>query len=314
MEIENQDPIQEEPTIEVETQELEPQQTTEEPTATEEPPAEPEWQPNFSYKVEDDELEFDENIREFITDKEKEDFVRDLYTKAGGLDKYKTKYESLNEKVAEYQKTEQQYQEQQQVVGSLLEMVEKKDYRNFFKQMDISEEDVLKYALDIVKYQEMSPDQRQMVDQQRMVQEQNQLLERQNQQYTQQLQEQAVQARTIQLENELTRTDVSQFLSSFDSAFGKPGAFKEEVIRQGQLAWHNEGVDLPADQAVKRVMDMYGSLVNKPAQTMQQPPQQTVVNTQQAPVIPNVQASGASPAKQQIRSLDDIRKRAQALT
>ena len=133
------------------------------------------------------------------------------------------------------------------------------------------------------------------------------------------IQEQQVQARELQLSNELSRPDISSFSQNFDSAFGNPGAFRQEVIRQGQLAWHNEKIDLPVDQAVKRVMDQYGSMVTPPSPVQSQPAaphvhnQQPKVVVSQQPTLPNMQAGGGSPAKRQISSLDELKKIRQSM-
>lgn len=281
----------------------------------EDTPEEPEWSPNFKYKVYDEEKEIDEWLRPVVTSPEQEAALRELYEKAGGLPKIKEKYEGLKEQVNNhYKKVEADFNTQTQTVNELLGFVDKKDFGTAFKQLGIANEDVLKYALDIVKYQEMSPEQRQAYDQQQLIQQQNYELEKQNQLYQQQVQEQAVQARQVQLDAELAKPEVSSFLGEY----GLQGqAFREEVIRQGQLAWHNEKVDLPVEQAVERARNAVLGLGLKamPAAPAQQQVQQVRPQAvqQQKPVLPNVQSSGSSPARKQFTSLAELKKHAQSL-
>ena len=50
-----------------------------------------EWEPNYSYEVKGEQREFHEGLRDAVTSKEMEDYLRDIYTKADGLETYKGK-------------------------------------------------------------------------------------------------------------------------------------------------------------------------------------------------------------------------------
>ena len=93
------------------------------------------------------------------------------------------------------------------------------------------------------------------------------------------------------------------------------GAFRNEVIKRGQLYAHN-GIDKPVSEVVKEVLLLAGhaapqangiqQTVDNSAGNGGQAPQQQIP-AQKPPVIPNVGGQGTSPAKRVVRSLDEIR-------
>lgn len=270
----------------------------------------PQYTPNFKFKVMDEEKEFDEFIRGAIKDKEHEEKLRDLYTKAHGLEHHKKTHESLKERVEKhYRPLEETYNTTMNNIKYLDQAVQKKDYQTFFDTLKIPRQDILKYALDLVKYEEMSPEQKAQVDKQREIERNNEMLSQQTQSYQSQAQEYAVQVRTLQLNNELMRPEHNSFVQNFDAKAGKPGAFREQVIRHAELAFYRNQTDLPVEQAVQEVMALYGNwIAPQVAPTPQQAPAPQV--QQKPPVIPNVQSTGNSPAKKIPTSLADLRKMA----
>lgn len=291
----------------------EPQDTPKESPKDSEPPKEgeppkevPAYTPNYKFKVMDEEKEFDEWVKGAIKDKEHEEKLRDLYTKAYGLEHHKKTHETLKERVEKhYRPLETEYTNFKQNLAYLDQVIRKKDYQTFFDTLKIPRQDILKYALDVVKYEEMPPEQKAVIDRQREVERYNEMLAQQNMSYQQQIEQQAVQARTIELNSELMKPEVSSFVQNFDTRAGKPGAFREQVIRHAELAYYRNQVDLPVEQAVREVMAQYGSLVAPQALPTPTPAPQA---QQKPPVIPNVQSSGNSPAKVMPTSLADLRK------
>lgn len=316
MELENTDQVLDS----VETPEVEEVMQEDEPSAELEPEEvleaapeeEPAWEPDFKYKVYDEEKEMDDWARQFIKTPEDLEKFKKFYEAEGGFNVLKERHNELKNQVeTHYKDIEKNYNDQSSIVNNILGYLDKKDYRSFFKQMDVADDEILQYALDIVKYREMSPDQRQIVDQQIAVEEQNKKLEWQTNHYQQQIEQQAIQTRELMLNQELSKPDVLSFVNDFEKAYGKPGSFREEVVKEGQLAWATQGVDLTPEQAVQKVVDRYKVFVQSNVSNSQPTPQQTVV--QPKPVLPNVQAGGASPAKRQIKSIADIRALAQSM-
>lgn len=286
-----------------------------------EPQDPPEYTPNFTFKVMDEEKSFDDFLQSAVTTKEQEDALRDLYTKAYGLDPVKTKYESLSKQVKEtYEPLQQQYQQLTtglQNLGAMIkeESFEGRNYRQFFDTLKIPNEHILRYAKQILDYQELPPEQRQAYDHQQQLQQQSMTLQQQNQWFQQQLQEQAIQARDMQINMELSKPEVGSFIQEFDKLAGQPGSFRQQVLNEGSLFFQTNQREASPQELVKIVMDKWKAFVPvTPAQPQPgQVPGATPMNpvnpgqAAQAPVIPNVKSTGNSPARKQITSLADIR-------
>lgn len=277
-------------------------------------PSEDDWQPEFKFKVMDQEHEIPEYMRSVIN-KENYDEVRGLYEKAYGLEHVKTKKTALEEELKGKSEMEKKYLEQNQMLGYMGGLLKNKDYHNLFSQLKIPENDVLQYALDRVKYQDLSQDEKIAYD--KGIEERNKLytLEKQNQDLQQKFQDQAVQARTAELDNALNTSQYESAVKNFDQRAGKPGAFKEEVIRRGQLHYYQTGQDLSVQNAVDEVLRLYGNNQQSSGQGM--PPNvpnntQASVNTPHKPVIPNVPSGGGSPARKLPRTIEDIKRAAEA--
>jgi len=272
---------------------------------TDDPPA---YEPNFKFKYAVDgskqqEAEIDEFLRGVIKDEETEKKVRDLYEKAYGIDFVKQDRDSLKD---QYTKVQEEFTSQTQALQQAGAYVKHKDYDSFFKVMGIDKKDILEYALGIAQYQQMDPAQRQAYDAQ--INERSRLaqLELQNEQLTQNYQQFAARQREMELDNALMRQDVHGVASSFDQRVGRPGAFRDEVIKRGQL-YAYQGHDVPVDQVITELVGIYSTPTVNGA-TTQQPQMQQGQQQQPKPVIPNVQGKGTSPVKRVPRNLDDIRK------
>src|SRR5688500_3044500 len=73
----------------------EPPKETEPPTEGEPPKEVPQYTPNYKFKVMDEEKEFDDFLKGAIKTKEDEEKLRDIVTKAYGLDAHKKTHETL---------------------------------------------------------------------------------------------------------------------------------------------------------------------------------------------------------------------------
>ena len=71
----------------------------------EEPKTLEDYTPNTTYKIKDEEKSFNEKLVAGIKDKETEDHLRDLYTKADGLESYKQKFTKKDEVQKQVQAT-----------------------------------------------------------------------------------------------------------------------------------------------------------------------------------------------------------------
>lgn len=279
----------------------------------------PAYTPNFKFKAADKEYEFDEWLRPIVKNPEHEKKLRELYEKAYGLDhvkserdKFRTDYKSIND----------QYSALNKGLDHLSSMIKNKDYHGFLNALKIPEQDILQYALSRVQYSQLPPEQRMALDQQYEEKQKLSYYEQANQELIAAYQNQMVQQRTSELDGYLGRPEVAQIASAFDARIGRPGAFKDEVIKRGQYyASLPEPQDISVEQAVREIMSFVGP-TPQPAQQQQasmgetmgqmsESPQAPVQN--QKPVIPNIKGRGTSPAKKVVKSIDDIRKLAASM-
>lgn len=274
--------------------------------------------PNFKYKVMDQEKEIDDRLKTIVKTKEDEDFVRDILTKAEGLEAVNSKHKKLEEKHIEletdYNTHVVPYVREVENTKKLIAApnYEQRDYDSFFQKLGIPKDHILKYTKSILDYQDASPEQRAAIDNQRQLRMQAAQLEEQSQFYQSQNTQFAVQARTFELNQELTKPEVNSFVTAFDNLHGN-GAFRNQVINQGALIFHNQKRDVPPSELVSLVMNQFKGIQTVAPQVIPQqiPANQVTPKTTtppaKKPVIPNVHGTGGSPAKKVFTSLDEIK-------
>jgi len=269
------------------------------------------WKPNFKFKVKDKELEFEDSLKSLIKTKDLESKFRELHEKAYGIDEVKADRQTVKQERDEWKGKFGQVESSLQTLGSY---VQKKDYHSFFSSLNIPKQDIINYAIQELKYQELPPEQKAAIDQQRQLVQSQETYAQQNNQLQQQLSQVLVQQVTFEMDQALARPDVSPIAQSYDARVGKPGAFKEEVIRRGQYYENVHKVSPPVSQLVSEILNLVGA---SPAQqgagnTLQgqQQASQVVHNQQQKPVIPSFSgaSAGKSPAKKIPTSVEDLRK------
>ena len=275
-----------------------------------------EWTPDYSFKVMDKDHEFDDFIKP-VVNKENYEQVRDLYEKAYGIDFVKTKKTELENEINGYKEKETVYNQQNQSLGYLGSLIKSKDYHSLFNELKIPDQEIMKYSLDRVNYQDLPPEQKQEYDSNIESKQRLRNLEMQNQQFQSQMQTNAVQARMAELDNHLTSGQMQSAVNEFDQRAGKPGSFREEVLKRGQMAYYSTGKDISVQEAAGEVARLYGfnteTQENEGAGKAQQAPiQQQSVATSRKPTIPNVRSGGHSPARKLPTSIEDLKKAAAA--
>lgn len=280
--------------------------------STEEAPA---FEPSFKYKVKDEEFEMDEWAKQVATDEKIHKQLQDLYSASRGIAGIKEERQQLREEASTLR---QEKETMDQSLAALSSYVQKGDMRSFFEALAIPREKVLSYALEELKYQELSPEQKYEVDSQRAQQAQLNQLQMQNQQMQQQWQSQAIAQRERELDLVMSDPTTTQVASAYDARVGKPGAFKEEVIRRGQLHDQIYGQDISAKQAVEEVLNLINAgsspTPSQAAGTSQNAQGKArVVAPKNKPTMTNVQGTGSSPAKKTYNSIADLKKRQQEL-
>jgi len=261
------------------------------------------WEPVFTYKVRDEEHEFDERTRQYIKTEDDYKHFQDLYTRGHGLelakserDEYRGKFDNLNESL--------------QVLN---ELVQRGDAENFIRTLGLPEKMFMDYAINRLKYQELPPEEKAKIDAQKQQQMQMQQLQYQNDHLTQQYQNLEVQQKVQELDNAVSDPGVAAVAQDYDARMGTPGAFKNEVIAFGESQWRLGNQMNPAQAAMQVAARMQklgigagGTQPNlQTGHVGTQPAQQ--VSQQRPPVIPNIQGRGTSPTKKIPKSIDDLR-------
>ena len=265
----------------------------------------PVYQPNFKFSAYEKEHEFDEFIRPVVKDKLTEEKLRDLYSKAYGLEPMKAKYNKLQE---EYAPIKERYENLYGNVSRLGQFMEKGDLDNFFLGVGLKEDQVFKWALHKLQLSEMPIEQRQAYQELSERRRNEALLSEQYQATQAQLQELKQQQVLFELDQNLGRAEVKAMADAFESKMGQPGAFRQEVIQTARSIYRDTGRDMTPVEAINEVLNRYkpflaGSAAQASAQVSGRGSGQA-----QAPVIPNVTGKSTSPAARHVRSLDELKR------
>lgn len=277
--------------------------------AAAQPPA---YTPNLKYKVKGEEKEFPEWLKKQITDAEVEKQARDVFERADGLAEVKSDRERLvQENTAMREQWAPIVQNVQNVVGHL----QKGDLDSFFESVNISEAQILKYALHRLQLRE-NPQQLQAYEQTRQMQLQNQQLQDQLQQSQAGYQDFAVQTRTMQLDAQLQRPEILTVAQAFDQRVGRPGAFRTEVVNRGAM-YAGVGKDISAETAVSEVLQIIGGSP-QPAGPLaanqgQIAPAGPAAANDPKPTFPVIRGKSGAPVQKAFTSTDAIRQHAKSL-
>jgi len=267
--------------------------------------AAPAYQPNFKYKAALEERELDEFWRPLVKDADSEKKVKELFTKVDAFDFVKTRKEHVEE---QYEALAGDYDHLSSTVKNVEDSLNKGDLTSVFRQLNVTKEQIFKWTQDQINRMEMPPEERQRIEQYEQAQLHNQTLEQKFSTLESKYQNQAVQARTMQLDMVLSRPDVSQFSQAWD-ANGGQGSFRNFVVEEAKKVFYETQMDLSPEQAVNQVMQRFGKFLNM-GDSMTQAPQalNSMQVQQQKPVIPNITGKAASPIKKVPKTLDDLKK------
>lgn len=290
----------------------------EEGVATEEAAAEevvnepPAYEPNFAYTVRDEQKEFDERIRSAIKDKDTEDLVRDLYTRAEGLDAYKEKFSKRD---SEYQDVYSQAQALTQGYQTLKEMRDKSDYIGLQKALGLNPDFVVDWGLKLLEEEELPPEQKEALIKQR---EMESRLAEQDARISQF--EADTQNRRVEDDlNELKTLALSEKVLPVVQAMNEKGLdFAQQVVSLGSMEYQRTGKEPAVQDVVNRVAEQYKFLVPQtpaPEAAVPQVPQQqpTQQAAPQKPTLPSLSGANQATVDQPITSMDQLRKLADSI-
>lgn len=278
----------------------------------------PQFQPNFKFKAFGKEHELEEFWRPLVKDQDSEKKVKDLFTRAYAFDDLKSRFDGTQK---EYESVFQEYTALDRDVRRVTNYLNRGDLDNFFRSIGLNEEKIYEWVEQKIQNQNLPPEQRRQLESQAQERQRAYDLEMENQEWVDRYQNQAVEARKVQLDMVMSRPEVASAASAWDSRMGQLGAFTSLVVEEAQKAWFVEKVDLSAEQAVQRVLTKYGKLIDTGMAAPQAPvptpngvPGQSQAPQAQAkPVIPAVNGRGTSPVKKSPQSLDDLRAMAKEL-
>jgi len=297
-----------------------------EPVEGEETPAEEApYEPNLTYTFKDEQLDFDPKVKDFIKSKEDEEYYRDLFTSKKAFEQYKEfgslrDLESKLDSFTQFEESHKSLDGINQEIDMLGKMLEKGNFEQFRQHLQISKEDVLKWAVSEVKAQD-DPAFAQQLSSQRNQEIENFNLQFNNQLMQNNIQVQEVERYNAELESSLESSDVAQ---AYDQSLGT-GAFKQAVIDHGSLVAMQTGRNMSVAEAVKAVSDRFGGLVANPAgmQQVQETPQKqnvasnpentVVVKQQGKQTIPPIRGGASSPAKKGFKSLAELKAHAKSM-
>lgn len=295
-------PVQAESTASAESSSAAPAMTQEQQIA--------QYTPNFKFTAANEEREIDEWIRPVIKDAETEKKIKELYSKAYGMEEVKNVREKMKQEYYNYKsqaepliKTVSEahrfYTAGKQSLsdGNINGYVHKTG--EAFKQLGISDEDLKKYVFHKLNLEELPQDRKQEYNRFNELELQNQQLQQQTQEQQRYLQQVAVQAKTAELNQATAKPEVASIIQAFDQRNGA-GSFKAEVIQRGQLYWQTQGVDKSSEELVQEIITKYG--LSQPVA----PQATTQAQPQAVPTIPVVKGGSSSPAGKVFKTTDDL--------
>jgi len=263
------------------------------------------FQPDFKFKVMDEEKEFDEFLRPVIKDADTQKKIKELYEKAYGLDYVKPKYESTKSELATIKPQFQAITNDLKLVGQHLK---NQDLGSFFKTFNLTDEQVLEYAVKRLEYLEAPQEKRQQIDKELQFKGQHASIALENEQLKAYKEQQEASVFQNEFQTALSKPDVLSVAQSFDARAGKQGAFAQAIIQHGMTQSRLAGQDIPVQNVVQSFIQTFG-LTPQPSQaaSMSQVPASSGEQAQRKETLPRVQGTGVSPVAQKVRSIEDLK-------
>lgn len=267
-----------------------------------------EYIPTMTYKVRDEEKQFDDRFKGILKSKDDEDFLRDLYTKADGLDTYKTKLGATEQTIAQLQGHLNQAADYYKTIGTA---VESKDMAKIANTLGLDNDVVLDYAMKLVEESELPENQRQEVQAARELRFRQESLEAQNAELQGQLQEiqqgnvQSQEAALINNQANMVNSSISSNYSDLNSTLTNAGInMFDLVVAEGHQEFLQTGVEPTNINAiVDRVAQKFNNLI--PA-TPAPAPVQAPAQTSRPAAIPKITGDPSSPMDRRVVSLEQL--------
>lgn len=257
------------------------------------------YAPNYKYKGLGEEKEFEDWAKPLVTSKEIEDKFREMHARAFGIDKYKEDFYSAR----------RENESLNAGLDTLRGFIKEGDLDSFFQATKIPEQVVWNWVKEKLAYQELSPEEKKRYDDYWGAKRENFRLAQTNQKYQNDLESTQVQRKEMELATSLSSPEVTRVMQEFDARVGKPGAFRDLVIREGLTTEQLTGKECSAEQAVQAVLRyMPGFGGNQIQQTRQANANGVVPPKETKATIPNIKGKATSPVKKKYQSFDEMKK------
>lgn len=281
--------------------------------AVTEPPA---FTPNFDFEAYDKKYQVDEFFRSLVKDPDSQEKVLSLHKKAFGFDGLKEMHTALK---AEHKTIADKYASLDAGLQELSAFVKNDDLGSFFDRLQLPRQKIFDFVRNELAKMTAAPDQRAAMEANEQARREAFQLKQDNARLQSQVETDALQSKGRELDGLLLKPDIAAFGAGLDAKLGN-GAFRKAVLERGQLAYNLTGQNIPFEEAIAEAMKIYAPFMATatPAAVPGSPQipvaaAATEQITPQAPkpVIPSVSGGSTSPIKQGVRSIADIKKRAQ---
>lgn len=251
-----------------------------------EPTEEPEYTPNFDYKYKDEDRQFHERLRESVRSKEDEDYIRDLYTRADGLESYKSKNAELETNSSALVNAFQ----------TLKNFKETGDARGLQSALGLSDDFWLDHSESLLKEGELPEEQQQIIRENREMANRLAQMEGRIQSFETSGADARIESDMSQLQN-LISSEQNIGVAKAMRSVGLDMA--NEVLKEGHMEYLQTNVEPSVASVVAKIAKTYSHLTNNSAANK--------------PTLPNLRGVNQTPVKPKVSSLDDLRKLANSI-
>ena len=259
-----------------------------------------EYQPNMTYKIRDEEHTFDEMFNGAVVDKKSEEALRDLYTRAGGLDSYKEKANTYKESLTE---KDTQLSSMRNGFESMRNFREKGDFRRLFGSLGVDDKSVMEYALKVAQEGELPQEQQAIIRENREYQDRLDVLESEMNKQSQSRVTESTERDLNELESQINANkDFSDIMTNAGLSFG------DEIISYGLSAQKLTGKDPSIAEATAAVIGKFKTLmnINGPAPTNETRIEQRINNRPNT--LPRVNSTNQTAPTEVFSSIDQLRE------
>lgn len=265
----------------------------------------PAYEPNFKFKVMDQEHEIPEAFRTIIKDSDSEKMAREIFEKAYGLDHVKPKYEMTKKELEELRNEYNPIKGDLEILSQLLK---NKDYGPFFQSFGLTDEDIINHAMSVLEYHQLPPEKRQAMDAQKAQSLKYYKAQQELDVMKQQQAQQELNTVHQELQSFVKQPHIQGIADSFNARAGQQDAFERAVIAHAQNHFAQTKQDLSVQQAIESFIKLFG-LVGQPSQAPAQAGAPASAQpAERKATLPKGGTSTASPVKPKVKTIDDLRK------